>query len=215
MDGGKARNDDEAWAPVPGYVGLYEVSSHGRVRSLPRYVIRGDGRERRYEGVVLNPGPTAPAGYLRVELRAGHTHATKKLVHRLVAEAFVPNPLGLPVVHHRDGDRANNRAENLEWISARENIRRSYSVENSHTRAMPVIMDERVYFPSAAAAGRHVGAFGSVITKACRRPGQSSHGHTFRFARGGEGPEGFVVADSCFVNPVVSARPDPDVLPSA
>ncbi|AUX81960.1 HNH endonuclease [Mycobacterium phage Frankie] len=99
----------EVWRPVVGQEGNYEVSNLGRVRSLDRQ-IDVDGRGRRYmRGRVLSLVPMKN-GYRLAALPGG-----KKLVHRLVLEAFSgPCPPGAEGCHN-DGDRSNNRIENLRW----------------------------------------------------------------------------------------------------
>lgn len=105
----------EEWRPVPGYEGLYEVSSYGRVRSLDRYVKTCYGSYRLHKGKVLSPG-IRPDGYLVVSLQYRMFR-----VHRLVAEAFIPNPDNLPQVNHKDEDKSNNRFDNLEWCDSKYN----------------------------------------------------------------------------------------------
>src|SRR6185312_10171182 len=110
---------NEVWKPVVGYEGTYEVSCCGRIRSIPRMVLG------RYGGMVPKPGKmlslkTERNGYIRVCLRR-QTGQCTMLVHRMVANAFIPNPEMLPVVNHIDGDKANNTAENLEWCTQRQN----------------------------------------------------------------------------------------------
>lgn len=110
-------NPGELWKPVIGYEGLYEVSSEGRVKGTGRYV---NGHQRRYIHPYILKGSSA-AGYPKADLsRNGRTKTFS--VHRLVAIAFIPNPLGLEVVHHVDEDKTNPRAENLEWVSTQKNI---------------------------------------------------------------------------------------------
>ena len=106
----------EEWRKIVGYEGLYEVSSLGRVRSLDRY----DERNCFREGRILKLY-TSRVGYLRVQLSL---NSKKKmyLVHRLVAEAFIPNPDNLPEVNHLDEDKTNNRVENLEFCDRKYNI---------------------------------------------------------------------------------------------
>lgn len=97
----------ERWLSVPGHEGAYEVSDHGRVRSLPR--LAGNVRPRRRPGQHLAGRPTL-GGYLRVQM-AGQD----KYIHRLVLEAFVaPCPDGMEACHN-DGDRTNNHISNLRW----------------------------------------------------------------------------------------------------
>ncbi len=87
----------------------YAVSDHGGVYALK------DGKVRRQ----LRPGKNS-SGYLGVVLARGGSKRWVS-VHRLVASAFVPNPEGLPIVNHIDGDRLNNNASNLEWCTAKQN----------------------------------------------------------------------------------------------
>ena len=99
----------EEWRSIEGYEGLYEVSSYGRVRSLDRY----DNRNYFRKGKVLSPGKT-PNGYLVVVLSCNEKQKTIT-VHRLVAQAFIPNPDNLLEVNHKDEDKTNNSVDNLEW----------------------------------------------------------------------------------------------------
>lgn len=106
----------EEWRTVKGYEGLYEVSSLGRVRSLDRY----DRMNRFWKGRILNLH-TGTGGYLFVAL-SSNGKEKNYLVHRLVAQAFLPNPDNLPQVNHRDEVKINNRVENLEWCDREYNI---------------------------------------------------------------------------------------------
>ena len=105
----------EEWRPIVGYEGLYEVSSYGRVRSLDRY----DSNNHFLKGRILKLCADKD-GYLNVGLCLGNK-VKKYKVHRLVAEAFLLNPDNLPQVNHRDEDKTNNRAENLEMCNAKYN----------------------------------------------------------------------------------------------
>lgn len=103
----------EEWRPVVGYEGLYEVSSYGRVRSLDRYCYRLQ------KGKVLSPAKDR-YGYLTVTLNCNGKSKTIK-IHRLVAQAFLPNPDNLPQVNHKDENKINNIVYNLEWCDAKYN----------------------------------------------------------------------------------------------
>lgn len=108
----------EEWRDIRGFEGRYQVSSLGRVKSLARRVAsRGGTRLVRERILKLHREPF----YYSVGLNAGPDIAVRKRVHRLVCEAFHPNPDGLPQVAHADGDGYNNRAENLRWATALEN----------------------------------------------------------------------------------------------
>lgn len=119
--------ENETWFPVVGYEGHYEVSDHGRVRSLDRMVSRppregGGGGDFRIQGRVLATHRTPPMNYLAVSLhKEGHGQGFR--VHTLVLEAFVgPRPDG-SVACHNDGDIENNHPSNLRWDTQKENIR--------------------------------------------------------------------------------------------
>lgn len=108
----------ENWKAIPGFEGRYEVSDHGRVRSLPHEVAIGNGAERTTRGHLLKL-QQARNGYLMVSLGRRYKHMG---VHRLVASAFLPNPEELPEVNHRNLNKTDNRVENLEWVSKHENM---------------------------------------------------------------------------------------------
>lgn len=109
----------EQWKAVAGQEGRYAVSNLGRVRSMDRVITDSLGHTRTRKGVLLKPVP-ASTGYLVVSIGDAGEHSARA-VHRLVAEAFHPNPCDLPQVRHLDGDRRNNTAANLAWGSASEN----------------------------------------------------------------------------------------------
>ena len=110
---------EEVWKSVPGYEGIYEVSNQGRVKSLVRETNNQYGKEE----IILSPGWVhhKENGYLFVRLCKD---GVKKrfLLHRLVAEVFIPNPDNLPQVNHKDENPNNNCIENLEWCDVAYNI---------------------------------------------------------------------------------------------
>lgn len=102
----------EEWRAVMGYEGLYEVSSDGRVRSL---------NYRGVQGRIEDLSPGDKGGYLAVVLYSRGVQQGR-LVHRLVAQAFLDNPLELPEVNHIDENPSNNHVSNLEWCTRTYNI---------------------------------------------------------------------------------------------
>lgn len=102
-------NNNEIWKPIRGFEKVYEVSNFGKIRN---------SREH-----VLQPY-TNNSGYVMVDLYL-NTVRTKKLVHRLVMEAFTPNPDDLPEVNHKDEDKTNNVLTNLEWCTRSHNKQHS------------------------------------------------------------------------------------------
>jgi hypothetical protein len=99
------------WKDIEGYEGLYKVSKFGRIFSF-------------YDNRILNPKPRK-SKYLIIGLYKDGVRITYR-VHRLVAEAFIPNPLNKATVNHRDGNKSNNNVWNLEWATHKENTKHAW-----------------------------------------------------------------------------------------
>lgn len=118
----------EEYRPVVGYEDLYEVSNLGNVRSKSRTInkIRSNGRSYRQvtkpKQLTIYNDTHTNSGYSQVWLQV-QPKPRNVSVHRLVAEAFIPNPNNLPVVNHKDGNKHNNCVDNLEWCTSSENRR--------------------------------------------------------------------------------------------
>lgn len=114
---------EEIWKDIVGYEGFYQVSNLGRVRSLDRYIEitnkRGTLYRRPIKGKLLSLNSTDD-DYISVALTKDSIGIFYS-VHRLVAQAFIPNPDNLPQVNHKDENPSNNCADNLEWCTAKYN----------------------------------------------------------------------------------------------
>lgn len=115
---------DEIWHGIAGYKGLYKVSSKGRVLSVGRNGNSGTSMMK----------PNCSGRYARVGLR--DKKRTSFSVHRLVAEAFVPNPENKPQVDHINGNPYDNRAENLRWVTAKENINNPITLKRHNDKML-------------------------------------------------------------------------------
>lgn len=113
---------EEAWVDIKDYEGLYQASPEGYVKSLARIVYRirnGKPVAQFVEEKILR-GAVHQNGYTCVTLYKDRKGSVK-LLHRIIAETFIPNPDKLPVVDHIDTDKTNNRVENLRWVTQKEN----------------------------------------------------------------------------------------------
>jgi hypothetical protein len=124
--------ETEIWLPVVGYEGLYEVSNFGRVKNLNKLAKTNGGGVRCYTEKILRLQKRS-AGYAQVGLRKSKRQ-TSKLVHRLVAAAFIPNPENKPCVNHKNSNRFDNRVENLEWCTPAENLQHAIDCGNLKLR---------------------------------------------------------------------------------
>lgn len=132
------------WLPVVGFEKKYLVSSRGEVKRLHKYTEESYRRPREDKN-----------GYLVMILHAGSKHRYVR-VHRLVAEAFLPNPKKKPQVNHINGNKKDNRVENLEWVTNSENALHKFRVldpPSYHARRKPLLcMELNKVFPHIQAA---------------------------------------------------------------
>lgn len=113
-------NNNEIWKPIAGFEDRYEISSFGQVRSLQD----NHGRECIRMKALQ---PSWNKQYLQVQLFLKDVNH-HRLVHRLVADAFIPNPNSKPHINHIDGNKLNNHMSNLEWCTPQENIQHGYDI---------------------------------------------------------------------------------------
>ena len=113
---------EEIWKPIKGYEGLYEVSSLGRVKSLQRI---DNNNHSLKEKIMIQHNKY---GYQTICLSKHGKHQYFR-VHRLVAQAFIPNPNNYTIVNHIDENKQNNCVDNLEWCTQKYNVNHGTSIE--------------------------------------------------------------------------------------
>lgn len=163
----------ERWKVIEGTKDLYEVSETGKVRRVST-------------GQVLKP-TNNENGYCYVTLSIGEDRTIKKRVHRIVAEAFVENPFGLTQVNHKDENKQNNSAGNLEWCTAGYNI--NYGTRNKrHAAKMsrPVLqmnIEGAILkrWPSMTEAQRILGISKRNISRCCRGLQNTAYGYRWKY----------------------------------
>lgn len=160
----------ERWKKIENCDGRYEVSDYGRVRNADT-------------GLVLKPRPLI-RGYYRVHIRLSGKR-TDYYIHRLVADAFCEHPDGCDVVNHIDNDPKNNRADNLEWTTQRDNVYYGMRQGRYRLNARPVVghkNNESFLFSSAHEASNRTGCDWSGITKCCKGKQKTHHGYKWEYA---------------------------------
>lgn len=184
----------EIWRSVTEWQGYYEVSNTGRVRSVRRCV-GNRNRVNDLSGKILQQNHTI-GGYCQVYLcRNGKKQSA--LVHRLVAAAFVENPLSKPHVNHKDGIKNNNATHNLEWVTRQENEQHKVHVlgYTCHIKAAavasiklrkPVVgihisTSERICFNSQTAAAQFFGGDITTIGRALHGKAKTAWGYRWQF----------------------------------
>lgn len=130
-------NDVEEWKWIVGYESTYQVSSFGRIKSVERMVPHKRSVLKSIRHKIL--AFSNSRGYLAVSLFRDGKKKTI-LVHRIVAKHFVENPNNLPEVNHKDLDKRNNKASNLEWCTEREN---TYHAINNGVRPSSRLTPEK------------------------------------------------------------------------
>lgn len=129
---------EEIWKDIPSYEGYYQVSSLGRIRSI--------GRIKKILRFIVEK-----KGYLAVSLCVSYQRKIFT-VHRIVANVFIPNPLGLSDVNHKNGNKKDNSLNNLEWLSHKDNVRHAMEtgitnyIHRSKLTEDDVLNIDRLYF---------------------------------------------------------------------
>ena len=183
---------DEIWKPVKGYEGIYEVSNKGNVKTLRK-------------NVVMNQTIGVKNGYCYVGLYKDGKNR-KALVHRIVAAAFIDNPMGKKTVNHIDGNKCNNAVDNLEWATYSENHKHAFkhglkvvsdnqrkaasktgkrTCDANRPRKAVVMMNENgeiKTFNSAHEAARYIGGSPSAIVACCKGKYQTCKGYRWKYA---------------------------------
>ena len=190
----------EIWKDIKNYEGLYQISNLGKIKSLERKVKNQKGN-RTVKEIILKC--SEGKSYVQVTLSKKNNYKTK-LVHRLVAEAFIPNPNNLSEVNHIDGNKHNNNVNNLEWVSRYDNMQHAkklglintlkgnksywynkYGIE--HSRSKKIVQIEKnnkkviKIWNSLADVKRELGIHQSNICKCCEGKRKTTGGYIWKY----------------------------------
>lgn len=174
---------NEIWKTIVGYEGYYEVSNYGRIKRLPTVIRYRDNRMRNYPGKIMKQENTIE-GYLRIVL-CKDNKKTRYMVHRIVANTFIPNPYNKAFVNHINGNKNDNSVENLEWCTQEENERHAVAKLGKtmvgKTYPKPVYcIETKMYYKSMNECVRHLGNRACIegLNKAIKA-NRKYHGVTF------------------------------------
>lgn len=177
--------NDEIWKDIEGYEGLYQISNLGRVRSLDRIINFKNGRSRLFKGKIFNLSKDTN-GYLYAPLCKNGKYKNKS-VHRLVAQAFLPNPNNLPYVNHKDENKTNNCIENLEWCTPKYNTNYGTSIKRRIIKQSKqvVMLDLKgniiTTYPSIAEINKQLNYKKSAICECCNQKRKTAYGYNWKY----------------------------------
>ena len=182
---------EEIWKDIEGYEGLYQISNLGRVKSLKHIIVRNNGVKQTFQEKILKTPLCKKTGYPMVCLWFMGKEK-RYSVHRLIAQAFIPNPENKPEINHINTIRNDNRIENLEWVTRTENMNNPLTKKNlskprnwaingyKHWRSKPIIQltknGEVVnVYPNASLTGiQHIG-------KCCNGERNTAGGYKWKY----------------------------------
>lgn len=175
--------ENEVWKDVKGYEGLYRVSNMGQVKSLTR-TRKNHSKIQVVPGKILTQS-VASNGYFTVSFCAGTVQKTI-CVHRIVAEAFIPNPDGKRTVNHKNGVKTDNRVENLEWATYSENLTHAHHFGLNKVFTRPVLQYSKhgkfiAEHESISKAARSINKRHGCILRCCRGFRPTAYGYIWRY----------------------------------
>ena len=178
---------EEKWQDVLGFEELYQVSSFGNVRTIKKGEAEMSQQENRN-------------GYMTVHLRDKGVER-RAMVHRLVAEAFIPNPNGFRDVNHKNGDKSDNRVENLEWTSHADNMTHSFRELGKNVRHIVQLDLDNNFIErwnSIIEASEATGICRTNIGECCRGNRKHTKGYKWKYEEDyEEAKEYWYIAELC------------------
>lgn len=144
----------EIWKDIEGFDGIYQVSNQGRVKRLPKEIVRTNGWGKSYKQTfpekIIKPYISNNLWFIQL-YRDGQKKGVS--ISRLVANAFLPKVMGKTEIRHIDGNNQNDRVDNLEWVTWGEKVKTNCSNNGGHNKRKVIQMDEN---------GNTVGTYESI-----------------------------------------------------
>ena len=175
--------ENEIWKDIPGYEGYYQASNNGRIRSLPRKIRQMKSKTyyvRNFKGKILR-SRLQNSNYHVVWL-SKEGKISVQLIHRLVAQTFMPNIGNKPCINHKNGNKSDNRADNLEWCDYSYNIKHSHRIMGRKKTTKPIICVElNREYKSQTEASEELGIKRACISHALNGRSKTAGGYAWRF----------------------------------
>ena len=170
---------EKLWKEIPDTDGKYLISTDGEVMAISRRVKFGN--VYRWTKTKLLTQRDNGKGYLELEFLGKHRY-----IHRLVAEAFIPNPQNLPQVNHKDENKSNNCVENLEWCDRVYNTNYGTGIERSKEkrfgdRFVVINLDTGEVYQTPKDASRASGIHNDSISRVCKGKSKTAGGYRWRY----------------------------------
>ena len=172
----------EIWKDIPNYEGLYQVSNLGRVKSI---LFRNNIIEKK-QNKILNIHKSKRNGRMYVCLYKNNIRKNC-VVHRLVGNAFIPNPYNMPQINHIDGNPSNNKVENLEWCDANYNCKHAYENHLTNLKTIneknkkAIIRNDNKIYDCAYSAAKDMNVSVSQIRNTLKKRQKTCIGYTFEY----------------------------------
>lgn len=164
----------EIWKDIPGYEGMYQASSMGRIRNVKTKKIRKIGYNSHTDMCVV--------------MLIKNSHYRCEKVHRLIGLTFIPNPNNYQCINHKDEDRSNNQVSNLEWCTHKYNNNygsRNIRVSEKHSRPVKQLTTDGIlirYWVSGIEVERRLGFARQNVWKCCKNESKTAYGYKWEFA---------------------------------
>lgn len=170
----------EKWIDIKGYEGIYQVSNLGNIRQIRK---RNNAYNCYYKTERLMKLQKTRKGYLRIQLNNDIEKRKTFAVHRLVAEAFIPNPDNLPQINHIDENKENNNVNNLEWCDNKYNANYGRRNESHKKKIIQKDLDGKIIkiWDSIADIERNMNIKSSNISAICKGLRKTAKGYRWEY----------------------------------